>query len=254
MAAHPDDETFGCGAAIARKRAAGSEVWVFIATDGRNANPASKALSPEQLGAIRRAEAIEVCAILGVPEANVVQPGFAHLRDPTWRGEVGRQLEALLDDFHPAEVLVNSRLDYHPDHKAVNGIVRHLLRGRSSLVRAAEYPVWYLYDGPWPTSARALAGRPTVGDVAAPPGGLRRAWDRVSEPLASIARLRPFKVVCGPYLATKRDAVAAYRSQTSNFTGEEEWSFLGEDFVSVFLQPEELFFPISDPSSRRMRR
>ena len=35
LAPHPDDETIGCGATIARKRAQSTEVEVWIATDGR---------------------------------------------------------------------------------------------------------------------------------------------------------------------------------------------------------------------------
>src|SRR5207302_10387593 len=66
LAAHPDDETFACGATILRKTDAGTPVRVFIATDGRNANPSSAVLTAEELGAVRRAEAVEVGELLGV--------------------------------------------------------------------------------------------------------------------------------------------------------------------------------------------
>src|SRR5829696_1206258 len=41
IAPHPDDETLGCGATIARKRAAGTPVRVVIVADGRYAQRAS---------------------------------------------------------------------------------------------------------------------------------------------------------------------------------------------------------------------
>src|SRR5437588_3614821 len=66
LAAHPDDETFACGATILRKTEARTPVTIFIATDGRNANPSSTMLSPEQLGAVRRAESMEAGRLLGV--------------------------------------------------------------------------------------------------------------------------------------------------------------------------------------------
>src|SRR5205823_10764286 len=73
LAAHPDDETFACGATILRKTDAGTPVKIVIATDGRNANPSSTVLSPEQLGGVRRAESAEVCDLLGVRSEHRIQ-------------------------------------------------------------------------------------------------------------------------------------------------------------------------------------
>jgi LmbE family N-acetylglucosaminyl deacetylase len=52
------------------------------------------------------------------------------------------------------------------------------------------------------------------------------------------------RVACGPHLAVKRRALAAYASQTTNLTGEASWSYLSPEFVSLFLQPTELFQPV----------
>jgi hypothetical protein len=102
-----------------------------------------------------------------------------------------------------------------------------------------------LFDGPWATDKAALAGRPTIDpNEAAPSRSLALAWDRVSAPIASLARLRPHSVACGPQLERKRDAIAAYRSQVTNLTGEDSWGYLQDNFVSLFTQPQELFFPL----------
>src|SRR5690606_22301286 len=64
---HPDDETLGCGATIARKLAAGARVTVLMLTDGRHSHRVS-ALSPDELARVRRAEAREAMRRLGLPE------------------------------------------------------------------------------------------------------------------------------------------------------------------------------------------
>jgi LmbE family N-acetylglucosaminyl deacetylase len=245
VAAHPDDETFGCGATIARKTSMGAPVKVFIACDGRNANLASQALSAEALGALRRQEAVEACQRLGVPAEHLIQPGIPHLRSAEAVDEVTRLLSEVIDEFSPSEILVNSALDYHPDHKILNRILRRLVGERTNRAWIAEYPVWYLFDGPWSPDRQALAGRPTIDEQAVVNRGrVSAVWYRLSEPVASVLRLRPWKVATGPYLEAKRQAVATYRSQVTNFTGEDTWGFLGPDFIDVFLQPEEMFFPL----------
>ena len=54
LAPHPDDETLGVGALIARKRAAGTRVRVLVVTDGRGSH-VSSVLDPDALAAVRRA-------------------------------------------------------------------------------------------------------------------------------------------------------------------------------------------------------
>lgn len=55
IAPHPDDETIGCGAAIARKRTAGTPVEVAVVTDGRHSH-LSPLVSPTRLAELREAE------------------------------------------------------------------------------------------------------------------------------------------------------------------------------------------------------
>ncbi len=53
LAPHPDDESLGCGATIARKRAAGTRVVVAVAADGRSSHPHSRHVTPQELAAIK---------------------------------------------------------------------------------------------------------------------------------------------------------------------------------------------------------
>ena len=249
LAAHPDDETFACGATILRKTAAGTPVKVLIATDGRNANPSSKVLSAEELGAVRRAESAEVARILGVGDDDLIQLDHENLRSDERVADVRRLVAEVVEQFHPDEVLVNSALDYHPDHRAMHRLARELVDGGRYRGQVAEYPIWYLFDGPWTTTDETVAGRPQVDTAApAPPrSNARRAWDWIRQPVGSVAGLKTATVETGPFLERKRLAIAAYRSQVTNYTGEESWGYLHDNFVSLFVRPQELFFPWPPP-------
>jgi LmbE family N-acetylglucosaminyl deacetylase len=244
LAAHPDDEAFGCGATIMRKIDAGTPVKILIGADGRNANPASEALPPEGLGAVRRAESAEVAALMGLADGDLVQLDHEHLRSDAALADVRDRVETLIEQFDPDEILVNSTLDYHPDHKAMHRVAREVATTDRYRGRVAEYPIWYLFDGPWAATAETLADRPTHDAAAGPPRSpARETWEWVKAPVTSLAHLRPVTVDTDGYLDRKRTAIAAYRSQVTNYTGEESWTYLRDNFVSLFLQRRELFLP-----------
>ena len=76
VAPHPDDETLGCGATIARLRSAGVDVHVVFVTGG-DASPAPPGVPAAQMVALRRGEARRALAALGVDEDRIVELGFA---------------------------------------------------------------------------------------------------------------------------------------------------------------------------------
>jgi LmbE family N-acetylglucosaminyl deacetylase len=230
LAPHPDDETIGCGATIARKRAAGTPVRVLVAADGRSSHR-SALLPPDELARRRDREVVAACAELGVGEADVVRLGFEDLSLADRRAELAAAVAAHLDDFGPDEVRVTSGRDWHPDHRALRAALDLALAGQRAGPRLLEYPVWFWIHGPW----------------AADPGG---PW----------APLRPDRFVLGPlardawppvelvstagFLEAKQRALRAHGSQTGNPTGEPGWATLDEDFVAAFLLPWELAFPV----------
>ncbi|HEY8338503.1 MAG TPA: PIG-L deacetylase family protein [Egibacteraceae bacterium] len=233
LAPHPDDETIGCGATIARKRAAGSDVHVVVAADGRSSHRASRVISSDELVAIRRAEAVEACAILGVPEDRI---RFLGHPDDSLRDRVDAladQLAAIVREVQPDEVLVTCEHDWHVDHQGLNLALRRALRRGGVEVAAAAYPVWWWADGPWTDS---------------PPGsGLpARARRFVAAPLSALRGPRPQRVTTGRFLEVKRAALAAYRSQTSNLTGEPDWAVMSPQLLQQFLGSSEISFPISE--------
>jgi LmbE family N-acetylglucosaminyl deacetylase len=230
LAPHPDDETIGCGATIARRRAAGTEVRVVLATDGRFSHR-SEQVSADELAAIRAAEFAEACSRLDVKDDARVNLGFEE-------GSLGRRLEEVaalirrqVDDFAPDEILVTSSLDWHDDHRSLSRAL-HLAMSRpgrttmpAPMVR--EYPVWAWADGPWSNPP----GRPAV----------RSALDLVAEPVTAWRAAGATYVRTGPYLTRKRHALDAYRSQLTNLTGEPGWATFDARFLQLFLGDRETF-------------
>lgn len=229
VAPHPDDETLGCGALIARKRAAGTPVTVVIVADGRHAQHRSRQVSATMLAELRSAEAIAACAALGVDERDVHQLGIEDLTVAHRVGEVASRLRSLHDRLRPEEVLVVSGLDHHPDHRAVNAAALRVMASLDDPPRVREFPVWSWIDGPW----RDLGARPPWA----------RAVHLATEPLRALAAGRAERVSTAGHLEQKRAALAAHATQTTAFTDEEEWAVMDDRMLEPFLGEYEILLP-----------
>lgn len=230
LAPHPDDETLGAGALIARKRAAGTRVRVLVVTDGRGSH-VSRVLAPEQLAAARKAESRRACAVLGVPAGDLVHLGLPEGTVAARADEVAGLIRTELEMWEPDDVLVTSELDWHVDHRALSGVARDVL-AECSAPRLLEYPVWAWADGPW-------SDRPGRSLMQA-------ARALVTEPVRTARQARPVVVRAeSAHVALKQRALAEYASQTTNFTGEAGWAVMDEQFLSSFLQAKELFLAVA---------
>lgn len=118
LAPHPDDETFGCGATLARLSQAGANVTVCVLTDG--AAYASSAVDRRSQLNIRQAETNRALACLGVNEGI-----FWGLADRGLSGQAdlaGRVLE-IMHRTQVTLVLAPSLWEIHPDHLATSRAV-----------------------------------------------------------------------------------------------------------------------------------
>lgn len=230
IAPHPDDETLGCGATIARKRAAGRCVRVVIVTDGRRSHD-SAAIPVDRLIAMRRAEAIEACAALGVAAGDVE---FLDCEDQTV-GEHAADLTSRLADLiaqaRPDEVYSPSGSDRNADHQALGDIVRSLVRDGRIPCPVYEYPVWF-----W--TLRTWAGRGPVSGAAIP--------RLLTAPFRATCASSPRIVRTAGFLDIKRAALARHRSQMENLTGEPTWGTLDRRFLRRFFMRYELFFAVNE--------
>jgi len=129
VVAHPDDETFGCGALIASAARDGERVVVCCASRGELGEDISGQHSTrEELGTARESELREAGAILGVAEIELLD-----LADSGWSGEaepgsivaepdrMARVLDEVIDRHRPQVVITldPTGSDGHRDHAAV---------------------------------------------------------------------------------------------------------------------------------------
>ncbi len=143
-APHPDDEVLGCGATIARKRAAGTEVRLLFASDGRHSRAAG--VTPEELARIREGEARDAARRLGVAPDSVVFLGWEDGTLAEREIELRARIALECARFQPDEILAPCRYDAHPDHEALGRAADAAARARS--VPLLEYPVWF-WTTPW---------------------------------------------------------------------------------------------------------
>lgn len=232
VAPHPDDETIGCGATIARKRAAGTDVRLVTVADGSGSHR-SDALAPGELAAIRSGELRDACRILGLAEADTVQLAVPDETVGDHLAEVAERIAEAVEQHRPDEVLVCSGLDWHPDHRACSSAAR---RAVGSLPverrpRLLEYPVWSWLHGPWD----AAAGGPWA--TREPAGFAAGLAALVRDPGAELVSTQGF-------LRTKQRALGAHRSQTTKLFDDESWAVLDDDFKAAFLLSHEIAFPV----------
>lgn len=215
LAPHPDDETLGCGATIIRKLAAGASVRVVIATDGRH-SPRPSNLSIDAFVKIREEEACRACAILGLSAEDITFLRFEDGRLADHRRLLRDRLLDLFGTINPEEVFVSSIIDNHPDHRVLAELARELAQVRPGRrCGLYEYPIWF--------------------------------WDPRLWRVRDLLELRICIVRMDEFHSRKHEAIAAYRTQVTNFTGERDGAALRRGFLRQFLGPEETFFEIISP-------
>jgi len=135
VAPHPDDETIGCGGALARHRACNDEVWIAYITDGRRSR--ALGLAPEEMARRRREEAMASAAALGIDQVE-----WFDLAEGEWTDEQLRPgLQALLRRLAPQIVYAPSRVDFHPEHACVAHVLALALADAPAGTRVRVYQV-----------------------------------------------------------------------------------------------------------------
>lgn len=214
VAPHPDDETLGCGGAIALLRSLGYPVYVLVISDGTLSHPRSLKYPAPRLQALREAETLEALSILGVEETAT----FLRLQDgsvPTGQSKKMQQAVerccACLETLMPETIFLPWRSDPHPDHRATWQLIRTALASLNTSPRIVEYPIW--------------------------------DWD--PEQQGDFTR---FETVVGwrldiqAVLETKQRAIAAYRSQTTDLIDDDPEGFqLTPEMLANFARPWEVY-------------
>ncbi len=120
--AHPDDECYAFGGALALAAGRGVEVSVVCLTDGQAATNRGDAATGAELGAMRRAEFVASCEVLGVQHHELLDYQDAQLEFASLSEMAGRLVERMRS-FRPQVVLTfgsDGSANTHPDHTTVS--------------------------------------------------------------------------------------------------------------------------------------
>jgi LmbE family N-acetylglucosaminyl deacetylase len=213
VAPHPDDETLGCGGAIASLRALGRSIWVLVMSDGTMSHPNSATYPAPKLRALRESETQHALNLLGVnssqitffqmPDGALPVPGAFGFECALERCQ--RYLSAVM----PSIVFVPWRFDPHPDHRATWQLINQALVGCALAPRVIEYPIW--------------------------------DWDRAQHcpyPLS----VTQWRLDISDTVQIKQRAIAAYRSQTTSLIQDDPQGFrLTPQMLENFTHPWELY-------------
>jgi LmbE family N-acetylglucosaminyl deacetylase len=122
VVAHPDDECFAFGGALALAADADIETSVVCFTDGQAATNRGAAASAAELGAMRRAEFAASCRLLGVAHHELLDYQDAQLEFTNFSQAAAKLVERIRR-FQPHIVLTfggDGGMNTHPDHTLVS--------------------------------------------------------------------------------------------------------------------------------------
>lgn len=145
LSPHMDDETLGCGGALAAHVAHGSSVTVVFLTDCsrggkvQDANGNHVNGSAAEISRLRRLEARRALSILGIEQMIFLSARDGELA-PT--PEVVSQLRSVILDVQPAIIYLPCFLEEHPDHRAVTEVLLAAAKELPFEVRCHAYEVW----------------------------------------------------------------------------------------------------------------
>lgn len=146
LAPHMDDETIGCGGAIALHVAAGASVRVAFLTDGRRGSRDLGGLDGDarrsrerELVATRKQEARRALETLGVEDVVFFDAEDGRLAEDA---SVAPSLRQALAEYGPEIVYLPCFLEQHPDHAAVSSALLSATRGSELSFQCFAYEVW----------------------------------------------------------------------------------------------------------------
>ena len=210
VAPHPDDETLGCGGAIALLRALGCDLRVLVVSDGTLSHPNSRQFPAPALRALRESETLSALAVLGVNPSAVT---FLRLPD----GAITTSESALaacqhyLAEIAPQTIFLPWRADPHPDHRASWSLIHAAITSLNQSPRLIEYPIW-----DWDIEQRGN--------------------------LPDAANVTSWRLDISAVVELKRQAIAAYRSQITNLIDDDPAGFrLTSEMLANFTRAWEVY-------------
>lgn len=217
VAPHPDDETLGCGGAIALLRERSYPVHVWVISDGTKSHPNSRRYPAAALRALRAGETRTALTHLGIADTAItfwdLPDGAVPLPEQPEFALAVERCQAQLIDLAPSLILLPWRYDPHPDHRASWWLLQGAMAELDYSPRLLEYPIW--------------------------------DWDPAQrQPLPQ--GIQVWRLDISSVLARKVQAMTAYRSQITDLIDDDPSGFrLTPDMLAPFQQPWEMYLEAS---------
>lgn len=206
VAPHPDDETFGCGEALASAAQAGREIGIVLLTDGEGSHPRSSEYGRDRLVALRMEEMRAALEVLSPAKSiPVMHAGLEDGSSDLERLGLHRlqRIFAFASALNAKSIWTTWNGDPHCDHKTAATLGRMV----ADEIGADfwRFPIW---------------GRFGERDV---PHDLRIFADR-------------------QYRARKLEAINAYRSQTTSLIADDpDGVVIPQGLLDHFAESPEIF-------------
>ena len=215
VAPHPDDESLGCGGAIALLRQHGQPVHVLFVSDGSMSHPNSQKYTRDARRDLREQEAENALALLGVSPPDITFLRLPDTQVPTPASTNFEEAATLIyhhiQRISPQTILVPWRRDPHGDHRATWQLLQDVVDRMDCPVRWIEYPIW--------------------------------VWESTeADDLPAVTDGRWYKLAISSVLSKKEAAIAAHVSQTTPLIDDDPEGFtLKPSMVSHFTQSYEYY-------------
>lgn len=204
---HPDDESFGCGAALAAAAHAGRRIALILLTDGEGSHPRSRDYPPGRLKGLRLEELHRALQHLAARtdisiERLALHDGRTSITDLNYVDL--ERLERFARDCGVSVIWSTWQGDPHCDHVTASAL------------------------------AERLAARLGV------PSWSFAVWGRFGE--RAVEGLEPRQFEAGDHRDAKRLAVGSYRSQTTDLIADDPAGFvMPAALIDHFIESPELF-------------
>lgn len=216
LAPHPDDESLGCGGAIAALTDLGRRAQVVVVTDGSQSHPDSRSHPPARLRCLRADEVTRAVDILTAGRGPApVLLGYPDHRSPDGDAAADRAIARILPHMTASTTAIWSVWggDPHIDHARTAGLARRLVMQVPALA-LWSYPIW----------GRFYPEAPEVDP-------------------ATLVRLETHR-----WRQRKAAAIAAHASQMTGLIGDDRGGFrMSEAHQRHFLTHPEIFLRETTP-------
>jgi LmbE family N-acetylglucosaminyl deacetylase len=142
---HNDDCAIAVGGVLQKMVRHEWEIMYVYLTDGRHG---SDVIQPEKLVEVRRREAEQERGLLGIKRFFElgVEDGMVEKLNGVQRKWVNEQVESILADSKADLILLPSRADMHPDHRATHDLVLAVAEKVQPRPLIVKYFVWLFPD------------------------------------------------------------------------------------------------------------